>query len=170
MRMSRIAILTIALALVSQSAFPQTVNPAKLKINGIIGLDSTYAQMLKAFGKPSKETKPVSEECTGGHEKTVNYAGLEFYFMDGPSRGGKTFLVMSFDVSSPKFTVSGVKIGDSEATVRSRFGRRFTVDTDKATGEKTWHYEIGERDGPGWTTVTFKNGKVISIGSAYTVC
>jgi hypothetical protein len=90
--------------------------------------------------------------------------------MDGDSPGGKTFMVMSFDVSSTKWTVSGLKIGDSEAAVRSKFGRRYTADTDAATGEKIWHYEIGERDGPGWTTVTFKNGKVVNIGSAYTVC
>lgn len=160
----------VMLVFAAASIFAQTVNPAKLKINGVIGLDSTYAQVVKAFGKPTKETKPGAEECTGGHEKTVKYAGLEFYFMDGPSSNHKTYMVMSFDVSSPKWTVSGVKLGDSEATVRSKFGRRFTADTDKATGETTWHYEIGERDGPGWTTVTFKNGKVVSIGSAYAVC
>src|SRR4051794_24275823 len=86
--------------------FAQTVNPAKLKINSIIGLDSTYAQVVKAFGKPVKETKPQAEECTGGHEKTVKYAGLEFYFMDGPSKGGRTYEVMTFDVTSSKYTVS----------------------------------------------------------------
>jgi hypothetical protein len=160
------AVLIFAVA----SVYAQTVNPAKVKINGVIGLDSTYAQVVKAFGKPVKETKPQKEECTGGHEKTVKYAGLEFYFMDGPSKGGKTFEVMTFDVTSSKYTVSGVKVGDSEAAVRRRFGRPKSVDTDPNTGEKVWHYEIGERDGPGWTTVTFKNGKVVSLGSAYTVC
>jgi hypothetical protein len=111
----------------------------------------------------------MAEECTGGHEKSVEYAGLTFYFMDGSSRSRKVFEVMSFDVSSSKFTVSGVKVGDSEAVVKRIFGRRFTVDTDAAKGEKTWHYEIGEKEGPGWTTVTFKNGKVVNIGSAYMV-
>jgi len=163
-------ILTAVLIFATASTFGQTANPAKVKINGIIGLDSTYAQVVKAFGKPVKETKPQAEECTGGHEKTVKYAGLEVYFMDGSSKNGKTYEAMSFDVSSPKYTVSGVKIGDSEAIVRRKFGSRFTVDKDAEKGEKTWHYEIGERDGPGWTTVTFKNGKVVSIGSSYTVC
>jgi hypothetical protein len=160
------AVLAFAVA----SIYAQMVNPAKVKINGVIGLDSTYAQVVKALGKPVKETKPQKEECTGGHEKTVKYAGLEFYFMDGPSKGGKTYEVMTFDVTSAKYTVSGVKVGDSEAVVRRRFGRPSSTDKDAATGETSWIYLIGDADGPGQTTVTFKNGKVVSLGSAYTVC
>jgi hypothetical protein len=170
MKYSRTLIPIAVLAFAAVQVFGQAVNTAKLKINGMIGLDSTYAQVVKAFGKPSKETKPIAEECTGGHEKSVEYAGLSFYFMDGSSRSRKVYEVMNFEVSSPKFTVSGVKVGDSEAVVKRRFGRKFTVETDTAKGEKTWQYEIDEAEGPGWTTVTFKNGRVVSIGSAYMVC
>src|ERR1041385_1014846 len=97
-------VLAAMMAIASGSAFAQAVNPAKLKINGVIGLDSTYAVVVKALGKPAKETKPQSEECTGGHEKTVKYPGLEFYFMDGATPGKKAYAVMTFDVSSPKYT------------------------------------------------------------------
>jgi len=151
--------------------FGQSVNPAKLKINGVVGLDSTYAQVIKLFGRPRKETKPVTSECTGDRERSVEYNGLSFYFADGPGPSKKTFLVMSFDLTSPKYTVSGVKVGDTEAVVKSKFGNRYTVDTDTATGEKTWRYDISERNGgPGGTTVTFKNGKVVSIGSGFLLC
>jgi PAS domain-containing protein len=122
------------------------------------------------FGKPAHETRPQHEECTGGNEKTVKYAGLEFYFMDGTTMKGKTYRVMSFDVSSPKYTVSGIKLGDTEGAVRTKFGKRFTVEKDAAKGEVYWNYEIGEKDGPGQTTVTLKNGKVTAISSSYTVC
>lgn len=153
------------------SVFTQSVYPAKLKINGLVGLDSTYAQVVKLLGKPRKETKPGKEECTGGHEKTVEYDGITFYFMDGPSRGHKTYLVMSFDLTSPKLTVSGVKIGDGESIVRNRYGKPKSVDEDKSTGETTWTYEITERQGgPGQSTITFKNGRVTEIGSSYSVC
>jgi hypothetical protein len=163
------ALAVLAFSVVGLSG--QTVNLAKLRINGKIGLDSPYAQVVKAFGKPSKETKPQKEECTGGREKTVDYAGLSFYFMSGPSHDHKTFLVMSFQITSPKYIVSGIKLGDDESVVRRRLGTRFTADTDSATGEKTLNYSISERNGgPGSTTVTFKKGKVISIGSSYTVC
>ena len=158
------------LVFIAAPVFGQTVNPAKVRINGGIGLDSTYAQVVKLLGKPVRETKPQNEECTGGHEKTVKYAGLEFYFMDGPSKYGKTYMVMSFDVSSSEYMVSGVKMGDSEAVVRRKFGRPGSIDKDAARGETSWTYPIGDNDGPGRTTVTFKNGKVVSIGSSYTVC
>jgi len=151
--------------------FGQSVNPAKLRINGVIGLDSTYTQVIKLLGKPRKETKPVTSECTGDREKSVEYDGLSFYFADGPGPSKKTFLAMSFDLTSPKYTVSGVKIGDSEAVVKSKFGPRFTADADTATGDKTWRYEISERNGgPGGTTVTFRKGKVVAIGSGYLLC
>ena len=170
MKLSRVLILALLTAFALPLVSAQTVNTAKLKINGKVGLDSTYAQVVAALGKPAKETKPGPEECTGGHEKSVEYAGLSFYFMDGPSRSKKTFLVMGFNVTSPKYTVSGIKIGDTEAVVRQKFGSKFTTDTDRSTGETAWQYEIGEKDGPGWTTIIFKKGKVVNIGSAYTVC
>ena len=153
------------------SALSQSVIPGKLKINGVVGLDSTYEQVVKLLGKPTKETRPQKEECTGGHEKTVDFEGVSFYFMDGPSKGKKTYVVMSFDLSSQKLTVSGVRIGDDGAAVRRRYGKPKSVDTDKSTGETTWTYDISEKQGgPGQTTVTFKNGRVIAIGSSYTVC
>jgi len=161
----------VLLVFVVTPLFGQTVNPAKLKINGVIGLDSTYAQAIKLLGKPRKETKPVTSECTGDREKSVDYDGLSFYFADGPGPSKRTFRVMSFDITSPKYTASGVKLGDTEAVVKGKFGKRFTVDADTATGEKTWRYEISERNGgPGGTTVTFKNGKVVSIGTGFMLC
>jgi hypothetical protein len=162
-------ILASALVFAAAPVFAQTVNPAKVKINGV-GLDSSYAQVVKALGKPASETKPVEEACIGAHEKYVKYAGLHLYFMDGDSRSGKTFEVKNFQVKSPKWVVSGVKVGDTEAVVRSKFGRRFTVGTDPESRQKMWTYEMNDQDGPGWTTVTFKNGRVTSISSAFQVC
>ena len=149
-------------------SFARGVNPAKLKINGLVGLDSTYARVVKALGKPTKETRPQAEECTGGHEKTVKYTGLSLYFMDGSSRDKKTYMVMSFEVTRAGFTVSGVKVGDSEAVVRRLLGRPKSI--DNADGEKIWQYEIPDPPGPGWTSISFKNGKVTNIASSYTVC
>lgn len=159
-----------AIALIAASAYSQRVDPARVKINNLVGLDSTYAAVLKVLGKPRKETRPVKEECTGGHEKTVDFDGLSFYFMDGANPGKKGYRVMSFDVTTPRVNVSGVKLGDDEATVRRRFGKPKSVDTDKATGETTWVYEIGEQQGPGQTSVAFKKGRVTAISSAYQVC
>jgi hypothetical protein len=158
-----------ALGLISAaSAFAQ-VDPAKLRVNGI-GLDATYAQVLRALGKPSRDRKPVEEGCIGGREKTVEYAGLKFYFMDGDSKGGKTFEVKSFWVTSSKWVVSGVKVGDTQAVVKAKLGSKYTVDRRTDGGGLAWLYEMSESSGPGTTTVIFKNGKVAEISSAYQVC
>lgn len=145
------------------------VHPAKLTINGV-GLGSTYAQVLRALGKPVKDARPTREECIGAREKPVEYRGLSIHFMDGDSRDGKTFEVKSFEVTAGRWEVSGVKIGDGEAVVRRRFGRKYNVDNNPETGERSWSYDMGDAHGPGTTIVTFKNGKVVSIASAYIVC
>ena len=142
------------------------LDPGKLRFNGV-GLGSTYGQVRKALGKPSRETKPQSEECVGGLEKNVTYQGAAFTFMDS---GTKTFKVMSFEVTSPKYSVSGIKVGDTQLTVRRVLGSKFTAGAGDVKGTTEWSYEIGDEDGPGWTTVTFKKGMVVSISSSYAVC
>jgi hypothetical protein len=170
MKLFQILILFTLLAIAAAAASAQSVDPAPLKINGAVGLDSSYAQIVKSLGKPVKETKAVHEECAGGREKTVKYAGLELGFMDAASNDSKTFELVSFNVSSAKYTVSGVKVGDTEATVRAKFGKKFTIDKDAAKGETYWTYEMSDRDGPGQTTISFKNGKVNSISSSLMMC
>ena len=170
MKLQQLLIFMGIVAFASAPTVAQAVNPANLKINGVIGLRSTYAQVIKTLGKPASESKPTMEQCTGGYEKTADYTGAMFYFMNGPSRDGKTFEVESFIVSSPKWTVSGVKVGDAEAVVTRKYGRRFSAGKDPETGARTLTYEMGERRGPGQTTVTVKNGKVVKIASALMVC
>lgn len=151
------------------SSEAQTVNPAKIKFKGI-GLDSTYAQVVKALGKPESEEPAKEEACIGGREKSIKYPGISFYFMDGDSKGGKTFEVKSFELTAPGILVSGIKIGDPTATVRAKYGRKYSVDKDPETGETIWLYAMNDRDGPGTTRVVFKNGKVSMIASDYQVC
>jgi len=170
LKLLKVLILMGAVMIVETGVHSQTVNPARVKINNMVGLDSTYAAVVKALGKPRKETRAVKEECTGGHEKTVDYDGISFYFMDGANPGKKGYRVMSFDVKTSRISVSGVKLGDDEATVMRRFGKPKSIDSNKATGETTWTYEIEEKQGPGQTSVTFKKGRVTAISSAYQVC
>ena len=148
------------------AAFCQTADPAKLKVRGV-GLDSTYAQMVKALGKPVKDGKPVHEECIGGREKKVDYAGLQLYLMDGDSRDGKTFQVVTFWVTSPAWTVSGLRVGDAQAAVKAKLGSPTRVERRTDSGGLAWQYEF---DSPGITTVIFKNGKVAEISSAFQMC
>ena len=166
MRFATIGALGLILA-VSISA--QTTNPAKLKFNGI-GLYSTLAQVKKALGKPKMDGKPKEEGCIGAREKDVEYDGVSFYLMDGDSKDGKTFEVKAFTVTSPKYVVSGIKVGDTELNVRRRLGTKFTKTEDDETGDDVWSYEFPESGDPGWTTIQISRGKVTKISSAHMVC
>jgi len=147
----------------------QTTNPAKLKINGI-GLDSTLAQVTKALGKPTKDGRATKEGCIGGREKTVEFDGASFYFMDGDSKNGKTFEVKGFEVTSSKYVVSGIKVGDTELNVRRRLGTKFTKSDDPETGADIWTYDFPESGDPGSTSIYITRGKVTKITSAHQVC
>lgn len=157
------------IVVLASAASSQTSNPARLKLRGV-GLDSSYAQVVKTLGKPSKETAPTAEECIGGQEKDLEYDGISFRMMNGDSKGGKTFEVKSFEVTGSQYVVSGVRIGDAQTLVRKIFGRRFSTDKDPQTGETIWHYAMSDREGPGTTTFKFKNGKITYIASDYLVC
>jgi hypothetical protein len=90
--------------------------------------------------------------------------------MDGDSRGGKTFQLVSFAITSPRWVVSGIKIGDSTADVKRKFGSKYAASTDPDSGNPMWSYDMVDPDGPGNTNVVFRNGKVIEISSAFMVC
>lgn len=155
--------------ILAASIYAQTTNPAKLKINGI-GLDSTFAQVTKALGKPKKDGKATREECIGGREKTVDFDGATFYFMDGDSKNKKTFEVKSFEITSSKYSVSGIKIGDTEHNVRRHLGTKFTKTDDPETGTDIWTYDFPESGNPGSTSIYISRGKVTKITSAHQVC
>ena len=154
----------LGVVLVMAGACFGQLDPGKLRFNGV-GLESTYGQVVKALGKPSRETKPVREECIGGREKSATYEGASLTFMD---EGKKTFKVMAFEVTSPKYAVSGIKVGDSQLTVRRVLGTKFANDSKAAEGTTTWTYEMPGDTGS--AMITFKKGKVVSIGSSDLVC
>ena len=155
--------------ILAASIYAQTTNPAKLKINGI-GLDSTFAQVTKALGKPKSDGKATREECIGGREKTTEWEGATFYFMDGDSRNKKTFEVKSFEITSAKYSVSGIKVGDTEHNVRRHLGTKFTKTDDPETGTDIWTYDFPESGNPGSTSIYISRGKVTKITSAHRVC
>lgn len=161
-------ILSLALLFVAAPVFGQAVDPTRVKFKGI-GLDSTYAQIIKALGKPVTDEPPKKEECIGGREKHVEYEGISFYLMDGDSKDQKTFEVKSFELTTPNMLVSGIKIGDTQARVRKIYGRKYTTSAD-AEGQTVWFYTMREKDGPGSTRVVFKNGRVAMIAADYQVC
>ena len=140
------------------------LDPGNLRFNGV-GLGSTYGQVKKALGKPSRETKPKSEECVGGQERDVYYDGASLFFMD---QGTRNFELVAFEVTSPKYSVSGLKVGDSQLTVRRVLGNKFRSEADQTAGTTTWTYEMEGETGS--AVITFKKGKVVKIESGFLMC
>ena len=129
-----------------------------------IRLGATYKAVIAKFGKPLRERTEKMDECIGDRTRTVNYPGLSF---DMAETNG-TFTVYGFEVTSPKYDVSGVKVGTALAVVQKRFGNvRRTVEKEKA-GPR-WFYDMTDEN-PGGTNFYFRNGKVFSISVSYTMC
>jgi hypothetical protein len=104
------------------------------------------------------------DECIGDRTRMVNYPGLSFELAETDG----TFTVYAFEVKSPKYDVSGVKVGTPLAAVQKRFGSvRRTVEKEKY-GPR-WFYDMTE-DNPGGTNFYFRNGKVFSISVSYMMC
>jgi len=69
-----------------------------------------------------------------------------------------------------KFLLVGGETGGDCNTQDAGAFMTFTHAKDDATGQTQWNYDMGDRDGPGTTTVYFKGGRVVSISSGFMVC
>jgi len=132
-------------------------------VNGI-SLGASYKAVVAKFGKPLREKTNEVDECIGDRTRKVEYPGLSFDMAESDG----TFTVYGFEVTSPKYNVSGVKVGTPTTAVQKRFGNvRRTVEKEKY-GPR-WFYDMTEKN-PGGTNFYFRNGKVFSISSTYMMC
>jgi len=147
----------------SVSVFGQKAPTDGLKVNGV-GLGAAYKSVVAKFGKPIKEKIQKGDECVPDRRKILNYPGLMFELIENE---GKNFTVISFEATSAKYDVSGVKVGDTQVAVSRRFGKRTMEDT--VSGQKVWYYEMTP-DLPGNSNFFFRAGKITKIQSAYEMC
>jgi len=136
-----------------------------LKVNGL-ALGSTYAQTIKTFGKPVRDiTSRKIDECIGSRTRTLTYPGLKVELVEGERNA---FTVFAFEVTSTKWSFSGIKIGEPAEQIQRRFGTSGrTVEREK-TGQ-TWFYEMTD-ESPGGTNFYFRNGKLIKVNTGYEMC
>lgn len=110
--------------LTATAAVAQRSAPVKFEVSGV-GYDSTYAAVIKAFGKPAKQkdTKEYSTECRDKPTtfREMDYDGLEIGLM-GTIRG-RNMRVYSIGITSTKWNSRGVTVGASEADVIAKFGK-----------------------------------------------
>jgi len=162
MKTTLFILMTIALA---SSAYSQSSLPKGLKVNGI-SLDTSYNEIVKKLGKPTREvtTKKI-DECIGERLRTIYYPGLKIELVEGKRNN---FTMFAFTVTSAKWDVSGNRVGAAAAAIQKLYGTRGRT-IQKNNGSEDWYYEMAE-DNPGGTTFTVKNGKVTEIGVTYMMC
>ena len=156
-------LLLFALLGFSVSAFGQKAPTDGLKVNGV-GLGAAYKSVIAKFGKAIKEKIQKGDECVPDRRKILTYPGLTFELIENDN---KNFTVVSFEVTSAKYDVSGVKVGETPLAVSRRFGKRTMEDT--IDGQKVWYYEMTP-DMPGNSNFYFRGGKITKIQSGYEMC
>lgn len=159
-------LLLVACLLFAASAISaQSSLPKGLTVNGV-PLDAGYAEVTWKLSRPTRVvTTPKIDECIGGRIRTVYYPGLKIEMAEGEKKDD--FRIFSFEITSAKWNVSGVKIGDPSAKVQKLFGTRGRrVENSPTLG---WFYDMTE-DNPGSSIFYFKAGKVIKIISTFEMC
>lgn len=137
-----------------------------MRVNGL-GLGDVQESVVRVFGKPVKVAHREAEPCVGGMERTLHYSGLWIGMHDDPSNP-KRFTVSQFVVTSPKWDVSGVRVGSTQAAVRTRFGSNY--EQERQRGAVVWSYPISDEHGGGSSNFYFVNGRVTKIESIYMLC
>jgi hypothetical protein len=153
-----------AILLIAAPALAQVSLKEGLKVNDI-ALGTKYTDVVRKLGKPTRDvTNKKIDECMGSHVRTLTYPGLTIELDDG----GVGFTVFSFEVTSAKYDVSGVRVGTAADAIQKRFGTKGrTVEKNKA--ELTWYYEMSD-ESPGSSNFRFRGGKLVKVVSTYMMC
>ena len=158
-------LLTILVLALAGSAYSQSSLPEGPKVNGI-ALGAKYADVVRTLGRPTREvTSRTADECTGSRTRTLQFPGLKVELFDEVRN---VYTVFSFEVTSPKWDVSGTKVGDTSASIQKLFGTRGR-NVAKEGAETVWYYEMSEA-APGTSNFHFRGGKLTKIVFGYTMC
>ena len=161
------SLILIVLLALAACTYGQTSLKQGPTVEGL-SLGASRDEVIKKLGKPSSEKKGEADECVGGTEMTLKYPGLEFRLWDDSEEPGK-FTVGAFEVTSQRWDVSGVRVGQSGETVKKLFGTSYTTESEKG-GRTIWYYAMDENEGPGNTNFTIRNGKIINIYTMWLMC
>lgn len=72
---------------------------------------------------------------------------------------GKNFIVVSVEVNSPNWLVSGIKVGADRKSVRIKFGEPLEIKNE--SGLESWSYVNNGNDG--FAGFYFRNNKLVKI-------
>ncbi|HEY0429191.1 MAG TPA: hypothetical protein VGC76_15530 [Pyrinomonadaceae bacterium] len=133
-----------------------------LKVNDI-ALSESYSDILRQFGKPLRAKKAGSFGCSDTVMMTLNYTGLKIE-LDGDERG-KSFTAASMEVTSPKWTISGIRIGADKKDVLAKFSN-YSYHTETQNDLEYLYFGNGD----GWINFYFRGDKLVKIRWEYNFC
>ncbi len=136
------------------------INFDNLKIKGV-GLSTSYSDVLRQIGKPLKSKKGGEFPC-GNTLLTLRYSGLVLELEEDDRL--KNFNVVSMEVTSPKWSVSGIGIGASIEEIQAKFGE--PSNRGKESGKDELYYGNGD----GWATFQFRDNKLVRMRWEYNWC
>ena len=150
-------ILFVALAL-PLTASAQTID---LQVNGV-GVATPYSIVLQKLGKPLSKKKGGTFPCDNGEMLTLRYQGLIVKLIE--ANDGTGFIVGSVDVTSPKWSISGINVGASTKDVQTKFGQ--LEEKTKKSGLENLSYGMAE----GFANFYFRNNKLVKISWEFNIC
>ena len=161
----KILSLAIALFVLSVPSLSQNSIRDGLRVNGL-ALGATYSATVKAFGKPLRDvTSRRIDECIGSRTRTLTYPGLKVELVEGERNA---FTVFGFEVTSAKWNVSGIRIGETSSRIEKLFGTTGRM-VDKDKNGPIWFYEMTD-ESPGSTNFYFRAGKLIKVNTGFEMC
>jgi hypothetical protein len=134
----------------------------ELKINNV-ELGSSFSTIIEKLGKPLQKKKTGSFPCGDSAMLTLDYAGL-IIRLDG-DESGQNFRTASMEVTSPKWSVSGINVGADKREVKDRF-KNYLFNEIKESELDVLSY--GNLDG--YIGFYFRNDKLVKISWEYNFC
>lgn len=143
---------------------PGTECPYKeidLRIGGV-DIGSRHREVIKALGQPIRSVRGRYHEGSSEHELTLKYDGLSIDLLYVPDR-----VVVAFQVTSPKWNVSGIRVGDYENVLKPKFGEALygPVEDPDVKGGYIYASEAGV-----YLTIKVRDGKIVEIWAAMPTC
>lgn len=147
----------IFLFALSFTSLAQTID---LQVSGV-GVTTPYSIVLQKLGKPLSKKKGGTFPC-GDEMLTLRYQGLIVKLIE--ANDGTGFIVGSVDVTSPKWSVSGINVGASIKDVQTKFGQ--LEEKTKKSGLENLSYGMAE----GFANFYFRNNKLVKISWEFNIC
>jgi len=133
-----------------------------LEVKGI-DVGASYQTVLRQLGKPLSRKNGGIVPCSDGSILlTLRYQGLKIELYSDDE--GKSFYVFTMEVTSPKWSLSGLNIGATLKDVQAKFVQ--TRKPTKESGLENLSYFITD----GYANFWFRNNKLVKVDWELNLC